>query len=142
MNVIVRKILKSGLRLMRWAVRKVKESETRPYQIELSELILRARKRWKNATAMRYPECPYCEAPMLFRHSKIVITVGPVRDDQGWKCLSCFHTAHFGIPMTREDALTEIDLRGSPTLMRPSERPDEDGLDVVTERLRRLGYIE
>jgi hypothetical protein len=44
--------------------------------------------------------------------------------------------------MTRDMALAEIDVRGSPTLMRPSERPDEDGNAEVEERLRRLGYIE
>lgn len=142
MNKFVRKILSSGLRLMRWAVRKVKESETSPYQLPLSELIFRAENRQKLATGKMRTLCPFCETRMMFRHSKIVTTVGPVRDDQAWKCNRCFHTAHFGIPMTRELALAEIEVRGNPTLMRPSERPDEDGDEMVKERLRRLGYIE
>ena len=142
MNKFVRKILKSGLSLMRWAVRKVKESESRPYQLPLSELIFRAVNRHRLATGRSFTVCPYCEKHMMFRHSKIVTTVGPVRDDQAWKCPRCFHTAHFGIPMTRELALAEIEARGNPTLMRPSERPDEDGDEIVKERLRRLGYIE
>ena len=142
MNSIVRKILKSGLRLMRWAVRKFKESETRPYTLPLSTLIFRAENRHRLALGIAFTKCPYCGSHMMFRHSKIVTTIGPVRDDQAWKCTRCYHTAHFGIPMTRELALAEIEVRGNPTLMRPSERPDEDGLDIVNERLRRLGYIE
>lgn len=142
MNKFVRKILKSGLSLMRWAVRKVKESETRPYQLPLSELIFRAENRHALATGRSFTPCPYCEKHMMFRHSKIVTTVGPVRDDQAWKCPLCYHTAHFGIPMTLFLALAEIEVRGNPTLMRPSERPDEDGDEIVKERLRRLGYIE
>ena len=135
-------ILRPFVRLVRWIIRKAKASETRPYQIELAELILRAEKRFRERAMRDLPRCPYCGFLMMFRHSKIVTTVGPVRDYQAWKCRVCFHTAHFGIPMTLDEALAEIELRGSPTLMRPSERPDEDGLDVVTERLRRLGYIE
>lgn len=141
MNEFVRKILKSGLSLMRWAVRKVKESETKPYQVSLARLIQMAENRFEEVTGL-WPACPYCESSMNFRHSKIVVTVGPVRDDQAWKCPRCCHTAHFGIPMTRELALAEIEVRGNPTLMRPSERPDEDGDEMVKERLRRLGYIE
>ena len=142
MNILVRKILKSGLRLMRLAVRKVKESEMRPYQLPLSKLIWRCENRHHLSTGRSETLCPYCESAMMFRHSKIVTTIGPVRDDQAWKCPQCFHTAHFGIPLTREVALKEIEVRGNPTLMRPSERPDEDGDAIVTERLRRLGYIE
>lgn len=79
---------------------------------------------------------------MAFRHSKIVVGLGPVRDDMGFKCTWCFHTAHFGIPITEAEAREAIELRGGPVLTRPSERPDEDGDEMVKERLRRLGYIE
>lgn len=136
----IKSVLRAGVRFVRWGIRKMKESEVRPYRISLKVLIRLCEIRKKDREGV--PICPYCDTEMMFRHSKIVTTVGPVRDDQVWKCTSCYHTAHFGIPMTRVKALDEIQLRGSPTLMRPSERPDEDGLKVVTERLRRLGYIE
>lgn len=147
MSETVKEIIKSvasyTVRFVRWIIRKVKASEVRPYLLPLKTLIQETELRFMEGTGMKtLPRCPFCEKLMMFRHSKIVTSVGPVRDDMVFKCVSCFHTAHFGIPMTREDALTSINVRGGPTLMRPSERPDEDGLDVVTERLRRLGYLE
>jgi hypothetical protein len=131
------------LRLYRWAVRKVKASEYSDYKLPLDELITRAERTFKRVSHLSgLPKCPYCDSLMMFRHSSIVVFAGPVRDDMGFKCPWCYHTAHFGIPITREEALEEMDLRGGPTLTRPSIRPDEDGLEIVEERLRRLGYIE
>ena len=108
-----------------------------PYLLSLEELIARAESRMK-----LIPSCPYCQNEMKFRHSVIVVDVFPIRDDVGYKCIKCFHTAHFGNPMTREDALEEIRLRGSKYLTRPTYRTDERDLEIVKERLRKLGYIE
>lgn len=124
--------------MARW----IKASEFTAYKVPLEDLINRARARYEKATHREFPKCPYCDSLMMFRHSTVVVDIGPVRDDMGFKCPRCFHTAHFGIPITRAEALEEIDLRGGPTLTRPSIRPDEDGLDIVKVRLRRLGYIE
>jgi hypothetical protein len=139
---IVKSVLRGMVGAVRWVIRKFKESESSSYKLTLKELIDRAETRFFDATGMRAPLCPYTGDEMMFRHSKVVTTVGPVRDDQGWKCTSCFHTAHFGIPMYRDKAEREIHFRGGQTLMRPSDRPDEDGDAIVRERLRRLGYLE
>ncbi len=140
----IMEILRGSVRFVRWVIRLAKKSESSERQLPLNTLIQLAELRWTEAndSEMIKPSCPYCQNPMMFRHSKLVVDVGPVRDDQGWKCTHCFHTAHFGIPMTREAAVDEINLRGGQTLMRPSDRPDEDGDEMVKARLRRLGYIE
>ncbi len=136
---LVRKILV-------WGRDKMRGTQYSEYSVPLEELIHRAEARFIRFNGA-FPLCPMDHAKgadymMDFRHSEVVVGRGPVRDDQTWKCTFCFHTAHFGLPITREEALEDMDLRGGPTLMRPSRRPDEDGLDVVTERLRRLGYVE
>ncbi|MHC4573384.1 MAG: hypothetical protein ACYS76_04520 [Planctomycetota bacterium] len=136
-------ILRSSLKLVRWATRKVKASEYQAYKLPLPELIARTEARFiDNSGLGELPKCPYSGHVMALRHSKIVVGLGPVRDDMGFKCVWCYHTAHFGIPITRAEALEAIDLRGGPTLTRPSERPDEDGDEAVKERLRKLGYVE
>ena len=133
-------------RLFLYARDSIRGLQYSEYKVPLLDLIQRAEVRFERVTKgvieFRRPVCPYCDRRMMFRHSEIVVGRGPVRDDQVWKCTRCYHTAHFGLPITRGEALEEIDLRGGPTLMRPSRRSDEDGLEVVTERLRRLGYIE
>lgn len=97
------------------------------------------------------PKCPHCGHLMEFRHSEVhgggiarEVSKGcPIRDDQIWKCLNCFHTAHFGIPLTKKQASEELALRGgSPFLLRPSERQDEVGRKEVMKRLKELGYID
>lgn len=109
-----------------------------PYKLPLEELIARTVDR----CIVKKPTCPHCNTLMSFRHSVIVVDVFPIRDDIAFKCTHCFHTCHFGIPMTREAALEEIRLRGSPFLTRPTIRSDERDMEIVKERLRRLGYIE
>ena len=129
-----------------WGRDRMRGTQYSEYKVPLHTLIHRAEMRFVRFNGT-YPLCPMdfakgTEVAMDFRHSEVVVGRGPVRADQTWKCTNCFHTAHFGLPITESEALEEIDLRGGPTLMRPSRRPDEDGLDVVTERLRRLGYVE
>lgn len=121
-------------------IRKYRDMKSRgsPYKLPLQELIDRSVAR----CVIQKPVCPHCGNPMEFRHSKIVVEVFPVRNDIGYKCTNCYHTCHFGIPMTQEDALKEIDLRGSPYLTRPTYRSDERDMEIVKERLRKLGYIE
>ncbi|MBA7490153.1 hypothetical protein ES702_00688 [subsurface metagenome] len=132
-------------------LKKILESRQRgsDYLIPLEELIYRAIKRMIEATGYNKLFCPQCylnrsvKTPMEFRTSKIVIDVIPIRDDQAYKCIWCYHTTHHGIPITRKDALEEIKLRGnSPWLMKPTYRPDERDMMVVKKRLRKLGYIE
>ena len=129
-----------------WRERK---NRGKPYKIPLEELIHRAEQRFEEATGYTKVICPSCflqrnvKTPMEFRTSKIVIDVVPIRDDQAYKCTWCYMTVHHGIPITMKEALEEIDLRGgSPYLMKPTYRPDERDMDVVKERLRKLGYIE
>ncbi len=139
MKGLVRKILV-------WGRDRMRATQFSEYKVPLAELIQRAEARFIRFNGA-FPLCPMDHAKgtdyvMDFRHSDIVVGRGPVRDDQGWKCTNCFHLVQFGLPITEAEALEDIDLRGGPTLMRPSRRPDEDRLDVVTERLRRLGYVE
>lgn len=132
-------------------LRKIKErmNKGKPYKIPLEELIKRAEDRKTKETGYNKILCPQCfiqrnvKTPMEFRTSKIVIDVIPIRDDQAYKCTWCYYTEHHGIPITRKNALEEIELRGgSPYLMKPTYRPDERNMEVVKERLRKLGYIE
>lgn len=133
--------------MMRWF--RERRNRGKPYKIELEELILRAKGRFTEHTGFSSPCCPQCflqrdsKVFMMFRTSKIVIDVVPIRDDQAYKCGWCYMTVHHGIPITRKDALEEIELRGgSPYLMKPTYRPDERGMEVVKKRLADLGYIE
>ena len=110
----------------------------KPYLLPLEDLIKLSESRMKVK-----PTCTQCGTEMTFRHSDLVVHVTPVRDDVMYKCTNCFHTIHFGNPLTREEALEEIRLRGnSRFLSRPTKRPDERDLEVIQERLRKLGYIE
>lgn len=85
---------------------------------------------------------------MAFRTSKIsgggiASPVGsPIRDDQMWKCPVCFAGQGFGVPITREEAMEEIRLRGSRYLARPTIRTDEAMREDVKQRLRKLGYLD
>ncbi len=87
------------------------------------------------------PRYPYCGTPVLFRFSHLA-GGHPVRDDQAWKCPNCFHTTHFGIPMTREEYEREKRLRGGEYLLEPDYREDEKYMAQVRRRLRELGYLE
>jgi len=134
-------------RIIKWF--KERRNRGKPYKIPLEELIYRATKRKTEATGFNKIFCPQCflqrnvKAEMEFRTSNIVINVTPIRDDQAYKCMWCYYTVHHGIPITRKDALEEIELRGeSSYLMRPTIRPDERDMEVVKKRLRDLGYIE
>jgi hypothetical protein len=133
--------------IIRW----IRERKNRgsDYLLALERLIERAEERYTEATGYKIVMCPQCfmqrgvKTRMEFRTSKIVIDVIPIRDDQAYKCTWCYHTVHHGIPITKTDALIEINMRGgSPYLMKPTYRPDERDMDVVKERLRKLGYIE
>lgn len=120
------------------------------YQIPLPELIRRAEARNKDRRMGPYPPiCPHCKGSMMLRGS--VIAGGgfagaprgsPIRDDQQWKCPKCFHTCHFGIPISREEAEEEVRLRGGTIISRPTFRRDEGARKEVRERLRALGYID
>lgn len=88
------------------------------------------------------PNCPYCGSEMMFRNSSIVGTAGPIRDDIGMKCPNCFHTAHFGVPISRQEYEEEIKLRGGQWLLRPTYRLDERSRTDVKERLKALGYLD
>lgn len=111
---------------------------------DLASLIQRAEKRMRIK-----PKCSYCGTVMWFRHSAIsgggfggTPRGSPIRDDQGWKCPECFHTAHFGIPLTREEGLQEVRLRRGVYLTRPTFRRDEGYRRDVRKRLRELGYLD
>lgn len=104
-----------------------------PYT-NLSLLIKRCIKRMKIT-----PLCQFCDLPMMFRYS--TISWPPLRDDQVWKCIKCFHTVHFGIPLTKKEYVREFALRGGRHLIRPSYRSDERNKKEVLERLRALGYM-
>jgi hypothetical protein len=103
-------------------------------KLPLKELIARSEKRMRIK-----PVCPHCNTEMKFRASQVV--EGNVsRDDIAYKCPNCFHTAHFGIPITGEEVRNEIDLRGSHQLLRPTAfKLDED--EEIKKRLRDLGYL-
>lgn len=123
-------------KVKRW--RQDRKRKGGPYLIPLEELIAKCEARMKVK-----PKCPQCESLMYFRHSSIVYKVFPIRDDTTYKCIKCFHTIHFGNPMTREDALEEVRLRGgSKYLSRPTMRNDERDNEIIKDRLRKLGYIE
>jgi len=124
-------------RLWKWVRNKIYSLEVTPYLISFEELVKRAEDRM-----MIIPVCPYCDIVMEFRNSNIVIGAGPIRDDQTYKCTKCFHKLNWGLPMTKLDAEEEKRLRGGSYLLRPTLRLDERDLDVIKERLRRLGYIE
>lgn len=125
-----------------------KERKGKGYKVPLGDLIFRAIKRFREQTGFDYPICPQCflnrnvKVKMDFRHSNIVIGI-PTRDDQAWKCTYCYHTLHHGIPITKKEALEEVDLRGgSSYLMRPTYRVDEREDEAVLKRLADLGYID
>jgi len=89
------------------------------------------------------PVCPYCKSKMLFRHSRLSGGSGaPLRDDQGWKCPVCKHTAHFGVPVTRKEFDGLRWERGGVFLSRPSFSLSEREDSEVKERLKKLGYLE
>ena len=139
-------------KLMNW-IRKM-EYSGEDYKIPLNELIRRSITRFNEKTGNLFPFCPQCYVQacrygkkdhntiMNFRRSKISLAV-PVRDDMFFKCPSCFHTVHFGIPLSREEAEKEIELRGNnPWILSPTYRFDERDKKEILERLERLGYIE
>ena len=110
----------------------------------LNVLIDRATKRMKII-----PVCHHDGTTMMFRRSSIdgggiggSSKGTPIRDDQTWKCPTCYHTEHFGIPMTRQEALEEIKLRKGRFILFPTLRQDERDRQDIKERLRRLGYID
>lgn len=112
---------------------------------DLSLLLRRARNRMKIK-----PVCPFCPTEMRLRGSIIrgggydnTPSGSPIRDDQNWKCTNCFHTAIFGLPLTREQARQEVKLRGgSVVLCWPHVRLSESHRKDVRERLRALGYLD
>lgn len=108
----------------------------RPYRVSLDLLIVRAEERM-----VITPKCPFCGKTMLLRRSTIVKAV-PIRDDQGYKCRRCKHTAHFGIPITRELYDEEYRLRGGRQLLVPTYRKDERSNKAVLQRLYELGYVD
>lgn len=117
------------------------EEEGRKPHGRLDVLIQRCEDRKRQYHGL--PKCPYCGTQMMFRHSALAGGSGaPIRDDQGWKCVACFHTAHFGIPLTRDEYEDEYQLRGGRFLTRPTYRLDERGRDEVMKRLRALGYLD
>lgn len=85
------------------------------------------------------PLCPFCGSEMKFRFS-VIVGEYPIRDDQTWKCKNCFHTAHFGVPLTRKEFDEEFKLRKGTYLLKPDWRPDERRKEIV-DRLRALGYL-
>jgi len=87
------------------------------------------------------PKCPYCGTVIMFRRSVITKDV-PIRDDQTWKCSNCFHTAHFGVPITKQEYEEEFRLRNGRYLLTPTYRQDEKHRQDVLERLKQLGYLE
>ena len=109
----------------------------------LKVLIDRAMKRMKIT-----PICHYDGTTMMLRRSSIDGGgIGspkgtPIRDDQTWKCPTCYHTEHFGIPMTRQDALKEVKLRNGRFLLMPILNPNERHKKDVRERLKQLGYLD
>lgn len=117
--------------------------EYKPYNAPLDILIKRSLSRM-----IVKPICPFCNRFMKFRFSRISggginLPIGsPIRDDIGFKCIHCFHTCHFGIPITRKLALEEIKLRNGNFINRPSKRTDETYKKEVRERLKALGYID
>lgn len=107
------------------------------YAVSVHVLIKRA----ENRMVLKYtPNCPFCTHEMMFRFSHIVPII-PIRDDQVWKCPCCYHTTHFGIPMTKEAYQEEFNLRRGQYLMNPTARLSERKDQEVIERLRALGYL-
>jgi len=131
-------------KLVRLFLKSYSESKITPYS-DLDYLIQRAKERMRIK-----PVCPFCSNEILFRHSTIAggnliprtPKGSPIRDDQYWKCPNCFHTSHFGLPMSRRDALIEMKLRGGSDLLYPTCRSDEREREDVKKRLRALGYLD
>ena len=95
------------------------------------------------------PKCRYDHGDLFFRMGKI--TGGgfnntpkgsPIHEDQEYKCITCFYTERFGIPLTRKKAFEEIYLRKGTFLSVPIYRPDEAERKDVRERLKALGYLD
>jgi len=128
--------LKNLLDKIRLVILGIEAKEMRTPYKHLDMLIQRAEERMKIK-----PICPYCGAKMKFRFSHIVGKF-PIRDDQTWKCPRCFHTAHFGIPMTRKEYEEEFKLRRGEYLLKPDYREDEKYRKDVLKRLKELGYLE
>ena len=84
--------------------------------------------------------CPFCNSEMKFRHSNIYFP--PYRDDITFKCPKCFHTAHFGIPITKKVYESEYKLRQGNYFMRPTYNRAERSKEIIKERLKDLGYLE
>lgn len=131
--------VKQFLNKLRWLILgDITAKETgRPYK-NLASLIERSMSRLKiNA------RCPYCGTEMMFRTSHLVGPGNqPARDDIGLKCPYCFHTAHFGVPITKKEYEEELRLRGGAYLLHPAYRLDERRREDVKRRLRALGYLE
>jgi len=90
------------------------------------------------------PVCPYCDTPMQFRESNLAGR-NPVRNDIAYKCPNCFHTAHFGIPITSKQFAKELDLRQGVYLMThdvPFGVFSREDRKKILERLEALGYLE
>ena len=124
-------------------------SETIPYA-DLDRLIRRAEERYQRISRGVFPPiCSHCDHAMELRHSNIAgggfsgCPVGsPIRDDQGYKCTNCYHTCHFGLPISKREAQQEIRLRGGTKISRPSQRRDEAGREDIKKRLKELGYFD
>jgi len=123
-------------RLYLWYLDFRRKQVSGPIYEHLELLIDRAVQRMKVM-----PQCPYCENTMFFRDSRIWAGF-PYRDDQSYKCTFCFHTCHFGIPITKKEFETELKLRGSPYLLRPDFNPSERTNKETIKRLKALGYLE
>lgn len=110
---------------------------------EFGRLIARAEARFINKTGLKgFPLCWHCGGKMMFRHSNLAGGSGsPLREDQGWKCPTCFSFAGFGIPLTQKEYAEELKLRKGVYLSRPTFRRDERNRRDVKERLRALGYL-
>lgn len=130
-------MVKRVLLKIRWLVlgENYTREENTPYR-NLHLLVKRAENRMKLK-----PKCPFCGSVMRFRRSHVVKAV-PYRDDQVWKCTVCFHTSHFGLPISRETYVEEVKLRHGEYLLTPTYRRDERVRKEVLKRLRELGYFE
>lgn len=120
------------------------ERYNRPYPYDIDFYIMRVERRLLSIRRMFFPLCPFCDTTMQVRYSNIVVIKGcPVRDDVHVKCVKCFYTAHFGLPITKREALEEIRLRGGNTrVLRPTYNIEERSREDIKKKLIELGYIE
>ena len=95
------------------------------------------------------PRCRYGHGWLKFRMGKITgggfnntFKGSPIHEDQEYKCVTCFYTERFGVPLTRKQAHKEILLRKGTFLCVPIYRIDETKRQDVRERLKALGYLD